>query len=478
MAFGFAACDNYEEPNPPAQSNTQSTVVKPEDVTFSNTLKADQVYSLSAYNAEGANVPVATVAGPNLGEYYAYKVVAQISADGFNKFAEVATSVDAANEEGTVYTVSVVPANFQAAYQQAITKDPGTKQIQIRYALYTTSKGAAGSQDAQIGTSFYGPYDFSLKPYDPERVIEPNYYIVGTASDFEMTQAVKLNHEGNQYDNPIFSYKFDLTPGWSWKIVPESTFLTGDFLQADGSEFGPAIPDDDSLKGDLVASTLVDGVYTEANYGQLGETGPYMFTVNMETLKFEVSFAVDNLWTPGNSNGWSHAASQLLYTNDYTTYLGMAHLSGEFKFSVQPDWNGLSYGAGKTEGTLSKEGDAGNLNAGADGLYWCNVNLVELTYTLTPITAVGLIGDACPNGWDASTPLTPSADFLKWTGTVAMKGTGEYKIRCNDAWDIDFGGNPQDLNFKDNNIATPGEGTYDVTVDFSVLPYAITFSKK
>ena len=59
-----------------------------------------------------------------------------------------------------------------------------------------------------------------------------------------------------------------------------------------------------------------------------------------------------------------------------------------------------------------------------------------------------------------------------------MAGAGEYKIRCNDAWDIDFGGDPQDLDFKGGNIATPGEGTYDVTVDFSILPYTITFSKK
>ena len=478
MAFAFVACDNYEEPNPPAQSNTQSTVVKPDDVKFTSDIAADKSYSLNEYNANGQNIPVATLAGPDLGDYYAYKVVGEISSDGFTTFAKVPTIVEPANDERTLYTVSVVPANMQAAYTEAITKDPDTKKIQIRYAVYTSSQGAAGSQDAQVGDSFIGPFDITLKPYDPAHVIEPAYYLVGTASDFEVAQAIKLNHEGNQYDNPVFSYVFDVTPGWTWKLVPESTFATGNYVEAAGSEFGPAIPDDDSRAGDLVASTLVDGKYTEANFGVLGETGPYMLTVNMETLTFEFTFSVANLYTPGDSTKWTQTDSQRLFTNDYTTYLGMAHLSGSFKFTAKPNWDGPNYGAGAEEGTLSNDGGAGNLSVPANGLYWCNVNLAELKYTTTAITAVGLIGDATPNGWGASTNLTPSADFLKWTGTVKMAGAGEYKIRCNDAWDIDFGGDPQDLDFKGGNIATPGEGTYDVTVDFSILPYTITFSKK
>ena len=478
MALAFVACDNYEEPNPPAQSNTQSTVVKPEDLKFTNDLAADKTYSLIEYNQKGENMPVATFAGPDLGQYYAYKVVAQISGDDFATFAEVPTAIDTANEEKTLYTVSVVPANMQAAFQEVVTKDPDAKLIQIRYALYTSSQGAGGSQDAQVGDTFIGPFSFTLKPYDPAHVIEANYYLVGTASDFEVSQAIKLNHDGNQYDNPIFTYVFDVTPGWTWKLIPESTFTAGDYVEAAGSEWGPVIPDDDSLEGTLAASTLVDGTYTEANFGVLGENGPHMLTVNMETLTFEFTLAIANLYTPGDSNGWNQLNSQLLYTNDYTTYLGMAHLSGGFKFTAKPDWSGPNYGDGGAEGTLSKDGSAGNLSVADNGLYWCNVNLEKLTYTTTPITAVGLIGDATPAGWDASTNLKPSADFLKWTGSVTMKGSGEYKIRCNDAWDIDFGGNPQALNFKDNNIPTPGAGTYDVTVDFSVLPYTITFTRK
>ncbi len=476
MAFAFVACDNYEEPNPPAQSNTQSTVVKPEDVKFTNDLAADKTYSLDDFNEKGENMLLATLAGPDLGDYYAYKVVGQISSDGFATFAEVPTIIEAANDEKTLYNVSVVPANMQAAYQQAVTKDPDAKKIQIRYALYTASQGAAGSQDAQIGDTFVGPFDFILKPYDPAHVIEPNYYLVGTASDFEVAQAIKLNHEGNQYDNPIFTKVFDVTSGWTWKLIPESTFAAGDYVSANGSEWGPVNPDDDSFAGTLVASTLTDGTYKEANFGVLGETGPYMLTVDMETLTYEFTLAIENLYTPGGSNNWSQTASQMLYTNDYTTYLGMAHLSGEFKFTAKPNWDGPNYGAGAEEGTLSTDG--GNISVPADALYWCNVNLETLKYELTGITAVGLIGDATPSGWDASTNLTPSDDFLKWTGTVEMKGAGEYKIRCNDAWVIDFGGDPQNLNFKDNNIPTPGAGTYEVTVDFSILPYTITFTKK
>ena len=58
-----------------------------------------------------------------------------------------------------------------------------------------------------------------------------------------------------------------------------------------------------------------------------------------------------------------------------------------------------------------------------------------------------------------------------------MKG-GEYKIRANDAWDIDFGGSNDDLIFKGGNIPSPGEGKYLVTLNLASLPYTISFTKQ
>jgi hypothetical protein len=157
--------------------------------------------------------------------------------------------------------------------------------------------------------------------------------------------------------------------------------------------------------------------------------------------------------------------------------MGFAHLDGEFKFTNAADWNHTNYGFAE-EGKLSTDGGAGNINAGANGLYWCQVNTTELTYSLYLAETLGVIGDATPGAWDNSTALTPSADFLVWTGDVEFKAGGEWKLRANNAWDVNLGGDMNNLSKDGSNIATPGEGVYTVTLDLSKLPYTVSVAKK
>ena len=157
----------------------------------------------------------------------------------------------------------------------------------------------------------------------------------------------------------------------------------------------------------------------------------------------------------------------------------MVHLDGEFKFCSAPDWNGVNYGSTGVEGELTNDGGAGNLNASENGLYWAYVNLVDMKYTLTPVKTVGAIGAF--NDWSASVNFTPSEDFLVWTGEVTFTAPStEWKIRCNDGWDLSFGGNPDELGW-DNapNLTSPAEaGTYIVTVNFSDIYYTVECKKK
>lgn len=187
------------------------------------------------------------------------------------------------------------------------------------------------------------------------------------------------------------------------------------------------------------------------------------------------------LYTPGASNSWNQEASQKLGTTDYTIYSGFAHLSGEFKFSSQPNWNGINFGAGTEPLTLSIAGDAGNLSVPNDGLYYLkNVNVTALTYEEPiEITSIGLIGSATPKGWDGQTNLTPSDDFLTWTGTVTLTA-GEFKFRCNDDWGIAMGVDLNNLDMSGGaaNISWGEAGTFEVTLDLSSIPYKATLVKK
>lgn len=182
------------------------------------------------------------------------------------------------------------------------------------------------------------------------------------------------------------------------------------------------------------------------------------------------------LYTPGQANGWSGAASQSLMSEDNTTYTGYAVLDpGGFKFTSQTDWGGTNYGNAGQKGKLTTDGNAGNLTVEDKGLYWCDVNIVKLTYTATLCTTYGLIGDAV-GGWDASKPLTPSADFLTWEGDITF-GNGNFKFRANDGWDINLGGKLDELKPNGSDIPSPGSGTYHVVLQFAKRPYSATVTK-
>lgn len=193
------------------------------------------------------------------------------------------------------------------------------------------------------------------------------------------------------------------------------------------------------------------------------------------------------LYTPGNSNGWNQVNSQQIgFING--KYIGFAYLNGEFKFTNQPDWNGTNYGAAgesKTEvnggvltisGELTTDGSAGNLNAPEEGLYYIEVNTEEMSYKLVKINVFGFIGGF--NDWGGDVELTPSDNFLVWTGTLTLPAEGEWKIRANNDWKISLGGPLDDLSVANGPNIVSAAGTYSVTVDLSKLPYTAVMTSK
>lgn len=226
------------------------------------------------------------------------------------------------------------------------------------------------------------------------------------------------------------------------------------------------LPDEAVIKVRVLPMTVI-GKQEAIIGGPDNFAGPYSMNVKPEMRR-------SYLYTPGVSNGWDQAASQPLYCYDRIHFSGYAVLDEEFKFSTEPNWDGTNYGVGEEDGTLSETG--GNIEVAEKGLYWCTANLETLEYTTYHVSTYGMIGDATPSGWDASTALT-SDDYLVWKGTVTL-GEGEFKFRANDAWDVNLGGSMTDLSQGGDNIPSPGAGTYDVTLDLSKIPYSCTLVKK
>jgi len=154
-------------------------------------------------------------------------------------------------------------------------------------------------------------------------------------------------------------------------------------------------------------------------------------------------------------------------------YVSVVKLDATKAFTLKdPDANIVYGGKG---GVLSVNGTA--IAASASGTYKLTVNTKTLTYTLDPF-AIGLIGDATPNGWN--TP-DQKMEFNPANGTWSLKltlTTGTFKFRLNDDWGWNLGGTTDNLTQGGANCAVTA-GTYTITlsiINFTTGTYTIVKS--
>lgn len=450
----MVACDDIDESLGVPQTNPQLPMISTEILSVQTETSVINLASLPA-DAKVATIVESTDFPDG---YTASVPFVQVSPTAdFATFTELSATTD---EDGAVY---VDKDAWDAAQKKLVGKNPNEATNYVRYAVTVTN----GKETVRLGgqSYFYDESPVQIKPIDlfGGQVIEQEYYIVTNVSGWSIENAIKMANSGKDaYDDPSFSAILNVPDGGiEYVIIPGTTYAAGQF----GLNYGV------DPSGMLVESTGA----MSTTPGSLTEAGPYMVTADMHNLTTSDKLAIETLYTPGNSNGWQQAASQQLTTTDYKNYSGYAFLDGQFKLTSQADWNGINYGL--KDGEVSTVWNADNFSVDAPGLYFVQFNVITLEYSFMPISAIGLIGDATPGGWDADTPLTPSADYLTWTATVKF-GNGEFKFRTNNDWGANpnLGGSLDNLVRDGNNIATPGDGTYLVTLDLSSIPYTATLT--
>lgn len=281
--------------------------------------------------------------------------------------------------------------------------------------------------------------------------------------------------------------------------LPEGYHLTATYIVAANEEFSPSYPIEVAFSEDGTTGNVTTGQLESAYEALLGlNTTPADFHGRAELYAkndkgsvirlggSDVYYAQSSfeltpdpvfvLYTPGDSNGWNGAQSMQLPSTDGKNYSGLAYLTGSFKFTSAPGWDGTNYGAGTETGTLSIDGSADNLSVGESGLYWVEVNTPALTYNMTGISSLGVIGNF--NGWNGDAEMSHNDDYTIWTADVTFDGTGEWKIRANNDWAISFGTSLENMTYNGSNLPDSGVGTYTVTFDISKVPYTATCTAK
>lgn len=309
----------------------------------------------------------------------------------------------------------------------------------------------------------------AVKPKAP--FIAEEYYILVWDKSTIGPTVTRFNHTGDVYENPIFTIVTKVVAGAEWLVGTKkyASPIEQETVEPGTGRLGNATEGSDATEGTLVP---------EGNRMKFKAAGWTKIELNMADYTYKVTVLGNVspfLYVPGNHQGWSPATAPFVHSTDFMNYSGFVSLDGEFKFTSEKSWDGVNYGAGAKDGTLSTDGGAGNLKA-EKGFYLLKANISSLTWSAVLIQTFGLIGSATDGGWDTSTPMTFDAAKSEYSITAALKD-GELKFRANDAWDVNLGGDPEHLTFGGANIAVKA-GTYKITLSLSdAQKYTCTIAK-
>lgn len=442
------ACEDvYDHVAAPPQAYEQETEQSVSGFTFAlgADVSAPIVFDEEALADETPLEAIKTTATPQLAEGATVTFIVEASdTQDFTTVVELTSMSD----QNKAY---VTAATLNEAAKSLYGKAPEARDLYLRAAYFINE---ASSTVRVPGDVVLGPV--TVTPVGP--VIETEYYLIGDINgwNIENLDAFKFNHSGKDvYEDPIFTILVNNVTGY-FKIVPKSS---KDAASWDGV-LGNPVDGNTALEGDII----LDG----AQAMRVTEPGWVKITLNMMEYSYTIEIIGEmnlTLYVPGGHQGWDPASAPTLYNRNfdfkYSGYVYFADANTEFKFTAQPGWAGTNYGDGG-DGTISTDG--GNLKVAEAGMYKIDVDLTANTYTLTK-TEWGLIGDATDGGWDNSTPMSYDPTTGLWSVTTTLKD-GTFKFRANNAWDINLGGDLNNLSYGGDNIAATA-GTYTITLDLS-----------
>ena len=284
------------------------------------------------------------------------------------------------------------------------------------------------------------------------------YYMLGqvNGNEWDAKSPVWMN----KISDGVYQLKVTTTADKNWfKFYAGSNFVSDDWDSINKGALGCK----ENGSEDTFGYILYDGdSWGKLQTPVIAGAGTWIVTLDMNNLTYTVGKPV--LYMAGDANGW--ATNDYLAGEDGVHFTGFMYLNQNgFKFCTQPEWKGTNYGA-----NFDTAPDAANITmTEAAGYYKVDVDLESKSYVLTPITTIGIIGSASPNGWDSDVDMTYvpyNKDTKEVNGYWEVKNitlsAGEIKFRANDGWDISWGGELDNLTTKNGGNITVEAGTYDI----------------
>lgn len=503
LSLGFTACnDDFPAEFVPQTSIPESTFPV-NAVTVTPTAPSINLENLLAAEEEQP-IAIGTIAlSSALPANTILKAEVEISRDA--DFAQSAT-IDANSLDGTD-VISVMPSVLEEAYFGSITKNPAATDLYLRTVLYTVTGGDAVAIIGTPGQNYFATQKVAFTPQFRAN-ISLAYYLVGGPNDWAGSAAdrsIKFNHSGaDVYEDPVFTVIFDAAAeGDTW-------FAIGDDAACDAIG-----------NGDWSKLLGIVGGNSQSAEGQLdfrynlgadnsfcvpaGTAKKIKVTINMMdyTFKVEAVNIADAYYLIGGPGEWNNSKDQQFSHSSASvaddpvfTYV-FAGTGSDMWFAFGDGdaidavgdgvWNQLFGTTGASEdlsGSFDRrynlDGDHSFHVDGTAKFYRFQVNMAEMTYTITPLNFSEYfyeIGNE--SGWSTSHPLYGPAGDGKYQGYYYLDGEFKYKPNA-DNWDDDLeyvsgdnlGGSLQSTGGP--NCPDPGAGFYQIDLDAAGMSYSLT----
>ena len=308
-----------------------------------------------------------------------------------------------------------------------------------------------------VSISSKGETTGKFTPTATPQLDEKGYYMLGqvNGNEWDAKSPVWMN----KISDGVYQLKVTTTADKNWfKFYAGSNFVSNDWDSINKGALGCKENGSEDAFGYIL--------YNGDSWGELQTpvipgAGTWIVTLDMNNLTYTVGKPV--LYMAGDANGW--ATNDYLAGEDGVHFTGFMYLNQNgFKFCTQPEWKGTNYGA-----DFNTAPDAANITmTEAAGYYKVDVDLESKSYVLTPITTIGIIGSASPNGWDSDVDMTyvpynaETKELGYWEVKNITLSAGEIKFRANDDWAISWGGELDNLTTKNGGNITVEAGTYDI----------------
>lgn len=377
-------------------------------------------------------------------------------ADGADEGVEAVYSAEITNEDGSRSIPLEVNGNGYVStteLESAVNNLWGRRPV-----ARTIPVNVVGLVDIN-GTTIAATGSTTLTATPNAPIIEDAYYITGTVNGWNNSNTdYELSNGGaDAYENPVFTVLIPgsvVTGDIEFKVTPKSG-LGGDWskcLTASETEGSFAT---DNAGGNLKVAYVEGAKFYRIQFDMMNQTW------TSTALKFGEFF-----YEIGNEGGWG--ISHALYGADGDgKYTGFYYLDGEFKFKPNADnWDDdLEYVNGTTiNGTLTSAGGPNCPDPGA-GFYKIDLDAASLSYNLTKIESVSLIGGF--NDWSGDVEMTYNTADGCWEVTTDAV-SGEFKFRANHDWGINWGGDVNALTQDGANLnITAGTHTFKLYLSYN-----------